>query len=86
MADEYVLAEQKLNADQLFLIHASEGSLDKLKEVFPRVSNKEVKNEAGMSALVLAVKIKHTQMLEFLLGVGLDFESQNNVSFQSVIT
>ena len=48
--------------------------------MFPRVSNKEVKNEAGMSALVLAVKIKHAEMLDFLLRVGLDIESQNNVN------
>ena len=83
MADAYLLAEQKLNADQRFLIHASEGKLDELKEVFPKVANKDVKNEAGMSALTLAVKIKHTEMLGFLLEVGLDVESRNNVSFLS---
>ena len=58
MVDQYVLAEQKLNADQRFIIYATEGDLENMKEVFPNVSNKEIKNEAGMSALVLAVKAR----------------------------
>ena len=80
MTENYVLAEQKANADQLLLIYASEGKLDELKKVFPQVSNKEVKNEAGMSALVLATKSRHTEMTGFLLSMGLSKESKNNVS------
>lgn len=80
MAENYVLAEQKANANQLLLIFASEGKLDEVKKVFPKVTNKEVKNEAGMSALVLATKCRHTEMMGYLLRMGLSTESKNNVS------
>ena len=54
--------------------------MDEVKEVFPKVSNKEVKNEAGNSALFLATKAKHTEMMGFFLRTGLSTESKNNVS------
>ena len=41
------------------MIYASEGDLEKLKETLPNVQNREIKNEAGMSALVLAIKSKN---------------------------
>ena len=62
------------------MIYASEGDLEKLKETLPNVQNREIKNEAGMSALVLAIKSKNSQIVKFLLDEGFDYNSKNNVS------
>ena len=83
MAETYIEAQKKQNADQLFLIYASEGNFEKVKETLPNVQNREVKNEAGMSALVLAIKSKNSQIVKYLLDEGFDYNSKNNVSLLS---
>ena len=62
------------------MMAAEEGNLSRVKQFIPK-SQLNQKNDSGYSALALAVKSGHLDIVQELIRQGSDFNSRNNVLF-----